>query len=344
MTSVSVVILNYNGSELLRQFLPSVIRHSSPAEIIVADNGSTDHSINVLQSEFPQIRIIRLDKNYGFCGGYNRSLQQVTSSYYVLLNSDVEVTPGWLAPLISLFDQHPDVAAAQPKILSYRDKKKFEYAGAAGGFIDILGYPFCRGRIFDHVEDDHGQYDDKREVFWATGACLMVRSEAYHMFGGLDEDMFAHMEEIDLCWKINRSGKKIFYCGTSSVYHLGAGTLEYDNPRKTYLNFRNGLVLIFKHLDPLELPFKIMLRMALDWLAAVVFLLKGRPKNSMSILKAHLHFLKDIGRHREKRRTIRNTYPSYSRLNIHPGLIVFDYYLRSRKRLRSVVPNGATLS
>lgn len=343
MTRVSVVILNYNGEELLRQFLPSVIRHSPAAEIIVADNGSTDHSLQLLQTEFPQVRLISLNQNHGFCGGYNRALQQVTASYYILLNSDVEVTPGWLAPLINLMDRDADIAVVQPKILSFREKGKFEYAGAAGGFMDILGYPFCRGRVFEYVEEDHGQYDDEREIFWATGACLVVRSEDYHKFGGLDEDMFAHMEEIDLCWRINRSGKKIFYCGNSTVYHLGAGTLGYNNPRKVYLNFRNGLVLIFKHFDPLELPFKMMLRVALDWLAALVFLLRGQPKNSWSVLKAHVHFLRDMGRNMEKRKSIRSAYPSYSRANIHPGLILFDYYLRSREGLRSVIPDRATL-
>jgi len=331
MTSIAVVILNFNGEKLLRQFLPSVIQYSPEAEIFVADNGSTDQSVPWLRAHAGQVSILELGRNYGFCGGYNKALLQVKADYYVLLNSDVEVTPGWLKPLQSLLDTHSGIAAVQPKILSYRDQHRFEYAGAGGGFIDTLGYPFCRGRVFEHLEEDHHQYDDERPVFWTSGACMMIRSEKFHQHQGFDDDFFAHMEEIDLCWKLNRSNDLVYYSGRSCVYHLGAGTLGYSHPRKTYLNFRNGLSLIFKHLDTDELIYKLPFRIALDWLAAVVFLFKGDGKNFLSVFRAHFGFLRQIRKLRRKRRIIRREYPSYPRKNIHPGLIIFHYYLRKRK-------------
>jgi GT2 family glycosyltransferase len=331
MTKVAVVILNYNGEKFLRQFLPSVIQYSSEAEVIVADNASTDQSLSILKNEFPQINIITLEKNYGFCGGYNRALKQVNADYYVLLNSDIEVTPNWLTSMIQLLDKNQSIAAVQPKILSYHKKDFFEYAGAAGGFIDALGYPFCRGRIFDHVEKDERQYDDEREIFWATGACLMIRSSVYHQFNGLDDDFFAHMEEIDLCWKIHRTNQKVFYCGRSHVYHVGAGTLDYKNPRKTYLNYRNGLTLIYKHFGAGEIIYKLPMRIALDWVAAVMYLLKGQSSNSLAVLKAHLHFLSNRKQNRIKRKEIQEAYPNYERQSIFSGLIIVQYYLRGKK-------------
>ena len=331
MTSIAVVILNYNGEKLLRQFLPSVIQYSAEADIFVADNGSTDESVSLLRRDFPQVTVLALGGNYGFCGGYNRALQQITADYYVLLNSDVEVTARWLLPLRLLLDNRPEIAAVQPKILSYRFRHLFEYAGAGGGFIDVLGYPFCRGRVFDHVEEDQGQYDDERQVFWTSGACMMIRSEKFRQHEGFDEDLFAHMEEIDLCWKLNRSKNLLYYSGKSRVYHLGAGTLGYHHPQKTYLNFRNGLSLIFKHLGPWELIYKLPMRLILDWIAAGFFLLRGEMKNSESVIKAHFDFLMQWGKLRGKRRVIRQAYPDYSRQNIHPGLIIVGYYLRKRK-------------
>ncbi len=333
MTSVAVVILNYNGEKLLPQFLPSVIEYSAEAKIYVADNGSSDRSVSLLRAQFPQVTVVELGGNYGFCGGYNRALATIRGDYYVLLNSDVEVTRGWLQPLKALLDADPQIASVQPKILSYHQKDLFEYAGAGGGFLDVLGYPFCRGRVFDHVEKDRGQYDDERAVFWTSGACMMIRSEKFHQHGGFDEDLFAHMEEIDLCWKLNRSANVVYYSGKSCVYHLGAGTLGYHDPRKTYLNFRNGLMLIFKHLDTVELFYKLPARMGLDWAAALFFILKGRGRNSLSVFRAHIDFLANIGRLRRKRDKIRQQYPSYPRTNIHPGLIIFDYYLFRRKSL-----------
>lgn len=331
MSHTAVVILNYNGDKLLKQFLPSVIQFSSDAEVIVADNGSTDQSRATLSKDFPDTRTILLPTNYGFCGGYNESLKQVKADYYVLLNSDVEVTEGWLSPMIRLLDSDPDIAAVQPKILAYHNKKVFEYAGAGGGYIDAFGYPFCRGRIFDHIEEDHGQYNDSREIFWATGACMVIRSSVYHEFGGLDEDFFAHMEEIDLCWKIHRTGKKIYYSGSTCVYHVGAGTLGYDSPRKTFLNFRNNLSLIFKHLSTAELVIKLPIRFTLDWIASIVFVLKGKPANGWSIIQAQWAFIRLLSLNLKKRKALRGQYPRYSRTAILPGLLIVDYYALARK-------------
>jgi GT2 family glycosyltransferase len=331
MSRTAIVILNFNGEKLLPLFLPSVIQYSGDAEIIVADNASTDQSIPILKTNFPSVRLILLDKNYGFCGGYNRALRQVTADYYVLLNSDIEVTANWLSPMIGLLDSQRDVACVQPKILSYHDRKKFEHAGAAGGFLDSLGYPFCRGRIFDHVEEDRGQYDDEREIFWSTGACMMIRSESFHRFNGFDEDFFAHMEEIDLCWKLHRTKKKVVYCGNSRVYHVGAGTLGYGNPKKTYLNFRNGLSMVFKHFNPGELFYKLPLRMFLDWLAAFRFFIKGDAPNGKSILRAHRDFLTNIKRDQRKREEIRRDNPGYSQVGIRKGSIVFSFFVLGRK-------------
>jgi GT2 family glycosyltransferase len=335
MSRTAVVILNYNGEKLLPQFLPSVIQHSDKAEIIVADNNSTDQSISLLKQTFPQVRIIQLDHNYGYCGGYNHALKQVEADYYVLLNSDIEVTANWLRPMESLLDKHYSIAAVQPKVLSYYHKSKFEHAGAGGGYIDSLGYPFCRGRIFDYVEEDLGQYNDEREIFWATGACFMIRSELFHSFGGFDEDFFAHMEEIDLCWKLHRADKKVFYCGKSTIYHLGAGTLNYRHPRKTYLNFRNGMSLVFKHFSTPEMLYKFPIRIVLDWVAAFHFLLKGQPGNFFAIMKAHLSFIGQIRRDFKKRSHLHREFPTYSKASIYPGSIIYDYYVRGKRKVGS---------
>ena len=331
MISVAVVILNYNGERFLRQFLPSVINYSAGARIVVADNGSTDSSVSVVSQEFPTVELIQLHYNYGFCGGYNLALKRVDADVYVLLNSDVEVTAGWLAPILKLLTDNPHIAAVQPKILSWHSRDRFEYAGAGGGYIDALGFPYCRGRLFNSIEQDTGQYNDVTEVFWASGACLFIRSSAFHQFNGLDEDFFAHMEEIDLCWKINRTDQKVYYCGESTVYHVGAGTLSYESPRKTFLNFRNGLTLLFKHIDTAELFYKLPARMLLDWLAAVLFLLRGQPSNAWSVIRAHWNFFQVLPANRRKRASLRGKFPRYSRKNIYKGLIVVDHFLRGKK-------------
>lgn len=333
MNRIAVVILNYNGESLLRQFLPSVIAHSADAGIYVADNGSSDSSLSMLEVEFPSVNRILLKKNFGFCGGYNRALEQVEAEHYVLLNSDVEVTPDWLKPLIGLMDRDPHVGAVQPKILSFRQRTFFEYAGAAGGFIDRFGYPFCRGRLFNHVEEDRHQYDDIRPVFWASGACLMIRSRLFHQFGGFDEDFFAHMEEIDLCWKIQRAGSTVYYCGLSTVYHLGAGTLGYDSPRKTFLNFRNGLTMMAKHYSATELLTRMPVRIALDWIAGAVFIIKGKPALMWAVIRAHIAFIGRLANTWRKRKEIQTAYPHYPKDQVFPGLSLTHAFIGGRKTL-----------
>lgn len=276
MDKVAIVILNWNGRKMMEQYLPSVIAHSQGATIYVADNASTDDSLEWLHIYNNKVKTILLDQNYGFADGYNRALKQVEAEYYVLLNSDVEVTPHWLEPLIDYMDTHSDVAACQPKLLSFVDKTKFEYAGAAGGFIDRFGYPFCRGRLFDTVEADNGQYDTKEEVLWATGACLLIRSTDYWKADGLDGRFFAHNEEIDLCWRLRIMGRKIVCLPDSVVCHLGGGTLPKGNPRKTFLNFRNNLTMLYKCLPNKDLQYVMRWRWVLDYLAAWQTLILNR--------------------------------------------------------------------
>jgi hypothetical protein len=288
MKKLSVVILNWNGAEMLRQFLPSVVACSAgdDTEVVVADNASTDASCQVVTGEFPTVRLIRLTENFGFAEGYNRALQQVEAEYVVLLNSDVEVTDGWLLPLRQYLDAHPDVAAVQPKLLSQRQKTHFEYAGACGGYIDRYGYPFCRGRIFSTVEADHGQYDAPAPIFWASGAALCIRLADYRESGGLDARFFAHMEEIDLCWRLRSRGRKIVCVPASTVYHVGGATLKKENPRKTYLNFRNNLLMLYKNLPEAELSRVLFVRGLLDRLAVLQFLLKGDKPSARAVLQA----------------------------------------------------------
>lgn len=287
---IAVVILNFNGAEMLRAFLPSVVDYSPEAEVIVADNCSTDASAQVMREEFLAVRYIQLEKNYGFADGYNRALAQVEAEYFLLLNSDVEVTQGWLAPMLEYMDSHPGVAACQPKLLSYKNKKEFEYAGACGGFIDKYGYPYCRGRIFDTVEEDKGQYDSVAELFWATGAALMIRAEDYRAAGGLDGTFFAHMEEIDLCWRLRSRGRGIVCIPQSCVYHVGGATLNKSNPRKTYLNFRNNLLMLYKNLPENELRHVMFVRALLDYVAAFKSLLSGDAAGCRAVLQARRDF------------------------------------------------------
>lgn len=277
MKKVAIVILNWNGAGMMRRFLPSVVEHSAGvADVIVADNASTDDSLALLDSDFPSVRTIVLDRNYGFAGGYNRALEQVDNDYYMLLNSDVEVTDGWLDTLVAFMDAHAEVAACQPKLRAEHSRQMFEYAGASGGYIDRYGYPFCRGRIFDTVEVDGGQYDDPCEVLWATGAALMIRREDYWRVGGLDARFFAHNEEIDLCWRLCNLGRKIYCVPQSVVYHVGGGTLPKGNPMKTYLNFRNNLTMLYKNLPDSELRHIMRVRFWLDWIAALKSLVLDR--------------------------------------------------------------------
>ncbi|MEA5403734.1 glycosyltransferase family 2 protein [Arcicella sp. DC2W] len=290
MNQIAVVILNYNGQKHLADFLPSVIQYSSDATIYVADNASTDSSLELLKSEFPSVKIIELKENHGFAQGYNEALEFVDAEYYVLLNSDVEVTPNWIEPVIELMNNDRTIAACQPKIKAFYQKSHFEYAGAAGGFIDHLGYPFCRGRIFQEIEQDLKQYDDNHEVFWATGACMFVRAEVFHQVGGFDGDFFAHMEEIDLCWRIHHAGYKVYACGSSEVYHVGGGTLHKSNPYKTFLNFRNGLAMLYKNHPDKGFSLAIFTRLILDGVAGIKFLLFDSWEDCWAVARAHFDF------------------------------------------------------
>ena len=324
---VSVVILNWNGCDMLRTFLPSVVRYSEGEgiEVCVADNGSTDASVTLLQQEFPSVRTIVLDQNYGFADGYNLALQQVDAEYVVLLNSDVEVTEHWLKPMIAYLDKHPEVAACQPKIRSQRQKEYFEYAGAAGGFIDKYGYPFCRGRIMGVVEKDEGQYDTVIPVFWATGAALFIRRADYVNVGGLDGRFFAHMEEIDLCWRLKNGGYTLKVVPSSVVYHLGGGSLPMNHPRKLFLNYRNNLLMLHKNLCAKQRKKIFFARVLLDTMAGGLFLLKGQWSNTRSVIRAYKAF-----------REMRKAYPvpesSISLSGIYPRSIVLEYFLRGKKK------------
>ncbi|MCC8089469.1 MAG: glycosyltransferase family 2 protein [Rikenellaceae bacterium] len=326
MKNTSVIILNWNGREYLEKFLPALIAcTSSEVEIVVADNGSEDDSVDYLKINFPQVRIILLDKNYGFAEGYNRTLLKIDRKYSVLLNSDVEVTERWLEPLIDLLDSDKNISAVMPKIRAYYDRDKFEYAGACGGYIDRFGYPFCRGRILDTIEADNGQYDDRTEIFWATGACMVVRTEHFKSAGGFDASFFAHQEEIDLCWRWKLMGHKIFVEPGSVVYHVGGGTLSADSPRKLYLNYRNNLAMMYKNLPQNKLFAAIFTRMLLDGLSALIYILQGKLRNFTAVLQAHRDFYRMKPELRIKRERIHSDNISYSS-QIYDRLIIWDYY------------------
>ncbi|WP_436515999.1 glycosyltransferase family 2 protein [Ekhidna sp. To15] len=324
MAKTAVVILNYNGVSYLEKFLPSVVTYSPNATIVVADNSSTDNSIPFLEKNFPKVELIKLDKNYGYAGGYNEALKQIEAEYFLLLNSDVEVTTNWLNPLEQFLDAHPNYAACQPKIKDYNHKSLFEYAGACGGFIDFLGYPFCRGRIFDQVESDSGQYNEEVDIFWSSGACMMVRSEVFFNAGGFDSDFFAHMEEIDLCWRIHSLGHQIKCIPKSTVFHVGGGTLAKSSPFKTYLNFRNGLYILIKNLPLNKLIFKLPIRMTLDWVAAIKFLFEGNPNHSVAVIKAHFSVLWNFSKMTRKRKL--------TSITPKTKLMIYEYYLRGSRK------------
>jgi len=326
MSKIAIVILNWNGEKLLEQFLPSVHEYSKNADIYVADNASTDKSISFIKQQYPDIKIIQNATNGGFAKGYNDALKLVDAPVYCLLNSDVEVTENWLAPIINTFKSNPEVAIIQPKILDYKKRDFFEYAGAAGGFIDQLGYPFCRGRIFQALEKDKGQYNDIREIFWATGACLFIKSAVFKELNGFDEDYFAHQEEVDLCWRAHNHGYKILYVGTSKVFHLGGSTLSNMNPKKTYLNFRNSLYSITKNLPRKKAFVIICIRLLLDGVAGLRFIFQGKFSHCFAILRAHLSFYKNfikIYKKREKTKYMPNYYATTSIVWSH-----FVYHVR----------------
>ena len=336
----AVVILNYNGEEHLKTFLPSVVENTPTAvEIIVADNASTDSSLSLLHESFPSVKILKLDHNYGFAGGYNRALKMVEAQFYVLLNSDVAVTPGWLSPLIGRMKRSEKITACQPKIKSFRDKKSFEYAGASGGFIDKNGFPFCRGRIFDHIERDIGQHDDEREIFWASGACLIIRAEAFHEVCGFDETFFAHMEEIDLCWRLKNRGHSIYCFPESEVYHLGGGTLTSTNSRKTYLNFRNNLSIIVRNDYHGSLLTKILKRLIFDGGAAFFMLFTKGPKHFFAVLRAHFFFYGNLRRLLRERKHWQSLSETPNKSGFYRGSIVQDYFKDKKKVFGALATN-----
>lgn len=334
MDKVAIVILNWNGRKMLEEYLPTVLKFShEDAMVYVADNASSDGSVKFVEECFPDVEIIRLDNNWGFAEGYNKALKMIDAQYYILLNSDVEVTCDWLKPLIEYMDYNVQVAACQPKLLSVSDKDRFEYAGASGGYMDKYGYPFCRGRIFDNVEDDRGQYDDNAEIFWATGACMMIRSEDYWKAGGLDARFFAHNEEIDLCWRLRMLGRKIYCIPDSVVYHVGGGTLNKSNPMKTFLNFRNNLTMLYKNLPADEFKHVMRVRCFLDYIAAFETLIfKGNMGDFRAILRARKAFRKWISDFKEDRERIQNAAIEKNIPERRMYSILWKYYIRGRKR------------
>jgi GT2 family glycosyltransferase len=335
LPSVAVVILNWNGIAYLKQFLPSVCASTYPnLEIIVGDNASSDDSVAFVHENYPNVKTIINDQNYGFAGGYNKVLNQLNHDYFVLLNSDVEVLPNWIEPVIRLMESDSNIVAAQPKILSHSNKSSFEYAGAAGGFIDQFGYPFCRGRVLDTLELDNGQYNESSEVFWASGAAFFIKRANWLEMEGLDEDFFAHMEEIDLCWRLKNEGYKIMYCADSQVYHVGGGTLQAENPFKTYLNFRNNLVLLQKNLPAGKATIIIFVRFWLDFITLIKFLIDGKFKNALAINHAHFYFIINIIKNIPKSRNIKKT--KFNAKGLFNGSIVWEYFINKKKHFSSL--------
>lgn len=337
--TTAIVILNWNGENYLKQFLPVLIENTtqSDTKIIVADNASTDSSITLLKEQFPTIPTIIFDKNYGFAAGYNKALAQIEADYYVLLNSDVEVTPGWLEPLRSYMDKNEAVVACQPKILSYNTRTSFEHAGAAGGYIDRFGYPFCRGRVLGSAEEDRGQYDSIVDIFWATGACMVVRSKIYWKAGGLDEDFFAHMEEIDLCWRLKSRGYRIVCVPESTVFHIGGGTLNAESPFKTYLNFRNNLLMLYKNLPTKLLKNTMFWRLLFDYAAAIQLFITGKPENAKSVFKARSDFKQMLPEFENKRMENILYSTTDNKSDILQKSIIINYYLMGKKTFNSLI-------
>lgn len=335
MDRLALVILNYNGQKFLEQFLPLVLQHADGHRVYVADNASTDGSVPFLKANFPTVRVVTLPQNTGYAGGYNEALSSIRqhyggATYYALVNSDIEPTPGWIAPILRLMDGNPRIAACQPKIRDYARRNQFEHAGAAGGFIDYLGYVFCRGRVFATFETDTGQYDDNKRVFWATGACLVVRAGVFHQSGGFDAHFFAHMEEIDWCWRIQRLGHEAWVCGESVVYHVGGGTLPKVNPHKTYLNYRNSLYMLYKNMPSRWLWPKIIYRLVLDGLSSVLFLKQGQLADVWAIIRAHFAFYGHLPTLRKQRRLLKPQ-QQLSELPVLQQSIVWQYFGKGKK-------------
>ena len=338
MKKVSVIILNWNGKQLLEEFLPAIVKYTNSdlADIVIADNASTDLSLPFIRQNYPTLSIIELPENYGYADGYNHALEKIYTEYSILLNSDVEVTPNWVEPLIEFLDTNSSVAAIQPKILAQKKKNYFEYAGASGGFIDKYGYPFCRGRIFDSLEKDVKQYDKPIDIFWASGACLVIRTETYKLVGGLDSSFFAHMEEIDLCWRLNAQGLKIVCIPQSTVYHVGGATLAEESPRKTFLNFRNNLLMLYKNIEDEGFKPIYKIRFILDYIAALQMIVKGNLKNAKAIHQAHADFnrmkknLNEVKKENLEKQTIQNI------TSIFPKSILWQFFIKGHKTFNSL--------
>jgi GT2 family glycosyltransferase len=329
---IAIVILNWNGQKLLEQFLPSVVNFSSEdADVYIADNASTDSSIAYVKEYFPSIKIVENAVNGGYAKGYNDALQAIDADVYCLLNSDVEVIKNWLKPIINVFNSDEETAIIQPKLLDFKDKTKFEYAGAAGGFIDLFGYPYCRGRVFNHLETDESQFNDTTDIFWASGACFFIRSKVYHQLGGFDEDYFAHQEEIDLCWRTHNNGYNIKYVGESTVYHVGGATLQENNPKKTFLNFRNSLLNVVKNVPKKWFLFVIFSRLILDGIAGIKFMVELRPIHTWAIIKAHFSFYKNFNKFLKKRKKLSKKQD----YNLHTS-IVWQYFALGRKEFKDL--------
>jgi GT2 family glycosyltransferase len=338
--SVAVVIIHWNKKALLEQFLPSVVASTYPnLKIVIADNASTDDSISYVKSFFPGVETLILDQNYGYAGGYNHALKQIDADYYVLLNNDVEVPKNWIEPIIEEMQKDEKIAAAQPKILQYKQKDYFEYAGAAGGYIDYLGYVFCRGRLFESMEKDEGQYNNNVPIFWASGACLFIRSKAFHQIGGFDEHFFAHMEEVDLCWRLHLADYQVWYFGSSHVYHLGGSTLQQGNPKKTYLNFRNSLQMLLKNSEVKTLLWLIPVRSTLDLLSSIYFLMNANTKDSAAVHKAHADFFFKFGKWWKKRNSVLKVKPGHHLNGVYKESVILEHFVKKKhafSKLKSI--------
>jgi GT2 family glycosyltransferase len=341
MVKTAIVILNWNSVGYLKKFLPGLVINSASNDISVhvADNGSTDSSLIWLEENHPEVNLIRFEKNHGFAGGYDLALAKVEAEYYILVNSDVEVTQGWAEKLTEFMDNNPEAAACQPKILSYHDHSHFEYAGAAGGFLDRFGYPFCRGRILTNPEQDLGQYDTGKEVFWTSGACMIVRAEAWNRCGGFDADFFAHMEEIDLCWRFHLAGYRLYQIPGVKVFHVGGGSLPYDSPFKVYLNFRNNLFMLYKNLPSRNHCLILVIRLLLDGVAALKFLLQGNLKAVGSVWRAHIDFYSNLSSLKRKRAEIERSFPENPAKFIMNKSIVFEFYIKGNRTFDSLNTN-----
>ena len=339
MAEVAVAILNYNGEEHLKTFLPSIISHSKEASIIIGDNGSTDGSLELLKTMFPQVEVIQLDSNHGYAGGYNRLIHRIQAEYIVLANSDIEVTEDWLEPLVQVLDKNQDVAAVQPKILSYTNKHLFEYAGAGGGFMDRFGYPYCRGRIFASIEEDNGQYNDEINTFWASGACFITKKSIFEELGGFDESFFAHMEEIDLNWRMLKAGYKIKYTGLSKVYHLGGGTLAYNNAQKIYLNFRNGWAMLIKNLSEHNRFTTFLTRYLLDLFSIIFFLVQFQAANAFAVLRAHFYILINHRKIKKSALKFSTSTKNSSKTGLPNFSLVWQYYIRRKRNFKDLIPD-----